>query len=156
MQSRKTKGLKLGAKTVKIFVDREEILIKTFVSVALAGVFLAVMASADPVFGVWKTQPGSEGNYAHVEIKECDGKICGEMIKAFDSSDEEIDSKNIGRNIIIGMSPKKGSRYGGGKIWAPDEDKTYRSKMKLVGDADLKVSGCIAIICRKQDWSRVK
>ena len=156
MQSRKTKGLKLGAKTVNIFVDREEILMKTFVSVALAGFFLAVTASADPVFGVWKTQPGSEGNYAHVEIKECDGKICGEMIKAFDSSDEEIDSKNIGRNIIIGMSPKKGNKYGGGKIWAPDEDKTYRSKMKLVGDADLKVSGCIAIICRKQDWSRVK
>ena len=54
MQSRKTKGLKLGGKTVNIFVDREEILMKTFVSVALAGVFLAVMASADPVFGVWK------------------------------------------------------------------------------------------------------
>ena len=108
------------------------------------------------VFGVWKTQPGNEGNYAYVEIKECDGKICGELIKAFDSSDKEVESKNIGRNIIIGMSPKKGSKYGGGKIWAPDEDKTYRSKMNLVGDNDLKVSGCIAIICRKQDWTRVK
>ena len=129
---------------------------KTFLSVAFAGFFLAFTALADPVFGVWKTQPGNEGNYAHVEIKECDGKICGELIKAFDSSGKEVESKNIGRNIIIGMSPKKGSKYGGGKIWAPDEDKTYRSKMNLVGDNDLKVSGCIAIICRKQDWKRVK
>ena len=129
---------------------------KIFLSVTLAGLFLAYTASADPVFGVWKTQPGNEGNYAYVEIKECDGKICGEMLKAFDSSDKEIDSKNIGRNIILGMSPKKDGKYGGGKIWAPDEDKTYRSKMKLVNENDLKVSGCIAIICRKQDWTRVK
>ena len=77
---------------------------KTFLSVTFAGIFLAFTASADPVFGVWKTQPGNEGNYAHVEIKECDGKICGEMIKAFDSSDKEVDSKNIGRNIIIAVS----------------------------------------------------
>ena len=119
---------------------------KTFLSVTFAGLFLAFTAYADPVFGVWKTQPGNEGNYAHVEIKDCDGKICGEMLKAFDSSDKEIESKNIGRNIILGMSPKKNGKYGGGKIWAPDEDKTYRSKMSLVGDNDLKVSGCIATV----------
>ena len=52
---------------------------KTFLSVTFAGLFLAFTASADPVFGVWKTQPGNEGNYAHVVLKECDGKICGEM-----------------------------------------------------------------------------
>ena len=123
---------------------------KTFLSVTFAGIFLAFTASADPVFGVWKTQPGNEGNYAHVEIKECDGKICGELIKAFDSSDKEVESKNIGRNIIIGMSPKKGSKYGGGKIWAPDEDKTYRSKMNLVGDNDLKVSEIGRASCRER------
>jgi len=65
-------------------------LMKIFLSVTLAGLFFAFTASADPVFGVWKTQPGNEGNYAHVEIKECDGKICGEMPKAFDSLDKEI------------------------------------------------------------------
>ena len=59
------------------------------------------------LFLVWENQPGNEGNYAYGEIKECDGKICGEMLKAFNSSDKEIESKNIGRNIILGMSPKK-------------------------------------------------
>ena len=43
---------------------------KTFLSVTFAGLFLAFAAPADPVFCVWKTQPGNEGNYAHVEIKE--------------------------------------------------------------------------------------
>ena len=131
-----------------------------FIAVAFAGLFFAFSASADPVFGVWKTQPGNEGNYAHVEIKECDGKICGEMVKAFDTSDKKIDSKNIGRNIIFDMSPKKGGKYGGGKIWAPDEDKNYKSKMKLISDNELHVSGCVAICTpltsRKQTWTRVK
>ena len=31
---------------------------KIFLSVTLAGLLLAFTASADPVFGVWKTQPG--------------------------------------------------------------------------------------------------
>ena len=130
------------------------------ISVAFAGLFFAFSASADPVFGVWKTQPGNEGNYAHVDIQDCDGKICGEMLKAFDSSDKKIDSKNIGRNIIFDMSPKKGGKYGGGKIWAPDEDKNYKSKMKLISDNVLHVSGCVAICTpltsRKQTWTRVK
>jgi uncharacterized protein (DUF2147 family) len=92
---------------------------KTFVSVALAGFFLAVTASADPVFGVWKTQPGSEGNYAHVEIKECDGKICGEMIKAFDSSDEEIDSKTSAGILLLGCHLKKAVDTAEGKSGLP-------------------------------------
>ena len=39
-----------------------------FIAVAFAGLFFAFSASADPVFGVWKTQPGNEGNYAHVAV----------------------------------------------------------------------------------------
>ncbi|MEM9794644.1 MAG: DUF2147 domain-containing protein, partial [Pseudomonadota bacterium] len=42
----------------------------------------------------------------------------------------------------------------GGQIWAPDDDKTYRSNMALDGDS-LKVEGCVAIFCRGQTWTRV-
>ncbi|MEO0924159.1 MAG: DUF2147 domain-containing protein, partial [Pseudomonadota bacterium] len=38
---------------------------------------------------------------------------------------------------------------------APDRDKVYKSKMSLSGNA-LKVSGCVAVICRSQNWVRVK
>jgi len=47
------------------------------------------------------------------------------------------------------------SKYSSGKIWAPDVDKTYRSKMALNGNT-LKVSGCVGPICRSQNWTRVK
>ena len=42
-----------------------------------------------------------------------------------------------------------------GTIWAPDDDKTYRSNMELQGDV-LQVEGCVLIICRGQDWTRVE
>ncbi len=47
--------------------------------------------------------------------------------------------------------------YGNGKVWAPDRDKTYKSKMQLAGDR-LSVSGCVlgGVICRASDWQRVK
>ncbi len=45
--------------------------------------------------------------------------------------------------------------YGDGKIWSPDRDKTYNSKMQLSGDA-LQVSGCVFGICRDGGtWQRV-
>ena len=55
------------------------------------------------------------------------------------------------------MAAKGGGAYGGGKVWAPDRDKTYNSKMQLSGDS-LAVSGCVlgGIICRASDWTRVK
>ena len=52
------------------------------------------------------------------------------------------------------MAADGGGKYSGGKIWAPDRDKTYRSKMELSGDR-LKVSGCVGPICRGQTWARV-
>jgi len=53
------------------------------------------------------------------------------------------------------MKPKGGGSYTGGRIWAPDVDKTYRSKMALSGNR-LKVSGCVGPICRSQNRTRIK
>ena len=50
------------------------------------------------------------------------------------------------------MKIRGNGRYRGGKIWAPDRDKTYKSKMLLDGDV-LSVSGCVLVICRDQTWT---
>ncbi len=120
-----------------------------------AGLMLgAGAAAADPVVGVWKTQPGDEGNYAHVTISTCGAKICGVLGKGFNASGGEIASDNIGRQMIWDMSADGGGKYSGGKIWAPDRDKTYNSKMTLSGNS-LEVKGCVLGICRGQVWTRV-
>ncbi|MGJ8604288.1 MAG: DUF2147 domain-containing protein [Marivita sp.] len=121
----------------------------------VAGLVLAASAAfADPVEGKWRTQPGDDGAFGLVTISTCGSEICGVLGQGYDASGQKIASPNIGRQMIWGMTPQGGGAYGGGKIWAPDRDKTYNSKMTLDGDA-LKVEGCVLGICRGQTWTRV-
>ncbi|MEZ5887009.1 MAG: DUF2147 domain-containing protein [Paracoccaceae bacterium] len=126
-------------------------------ALAAAMSFLAGAAFADPVEGVWKTKPDDNGNFGHVQIAPCGAKLCGVLIKAFDGAGAEKASENIGKQIVWDMVANGDGTYGGGKVWAPDRDKTYKSKMSLSGDT-LSVSGCVlgGVICRASDWSRVK
>ena len=124
------------------------------ITLIAAACLLAGAASADPVAGTWKTQPGDDGAYGHVTVAPCGSSICGTIAKAFNASGQEIASDNIGKPIIWDMQAKGNGSYSGGKIWAPDTDKTYRSKMSLNGNA-LKVSGCVGPICRGQTWTRI-
>ena len=117
--------------------------------------FASPALAADPIVGLYKTQPGDAGNFAHVEIYECDGAICGVIRKAFDGSGTELDSDTVGKRMIWAMQANGDGSYGDGKIWAPDRDKTYKSKMELSG-SNLTVSGCVAFICRSQNWTKLK
>jgi len=110
-------------------------------------------AWADPVTGTWRTQPDDNGNFGLVEIAACGTALCGTLGESFDSSGQKLDSAHQGRQIVWDMTPQGDGRYRGGKIWAPDRDKTYNSRMTLTGDT-LKVEGCVLGICRGQTWTR--
>lgn len=126
-------------------------------TLAAALVLVAGAAFADPVEGTWKTKPDDNGNFGHVEIGACGARLCGTLVKAFDGGGKEIGSPNVGKQIVWDMVAKGDGAYGDGKVWAPDRDKTYNSKMQLSGDR-LAVSGCVlgGVICRASDWTRVK
>ncbi len=126
-------------------------------SVALAGALIAAatLAEADPVHGLWKTQPDDNGNFGHIQIGACGDTICGALRAAFDSAGNPRPSDDIGRAIIWDMVPAGQGAYRDGKIYAPDRDRTYSSKMALSGDR-LDVSGCVLGICRSQQWVRVE
>lgn len=111
--------------------------------------------AADPALGLYQTQPDDNGNFGHVEIYECGNEICGVIRAAFDGSGQPVESENIGKRIVWEMQSQGGGKYGDGKIYAPDRDKTYNSKMELSGNT-LSVSGCVLVICRSQTWTRVK
>lgn len=125
---------------------------------ALAAAFalIAGTAMADPVFGIWKTKPDDNGNYGHIDVKACGTKICGTLIKSFDGSGKDMNSENVGKKIIWDMENLGDGKYGNGKVWSPDRNKTYNSKMQLTGNG-LAISGCVLGICRDGGtWSRVK
>lgn len=117
----------------------------------------AGMAAADAVEGVWKTEPGDTGGYLYVRIAPCGADLCGTIAQAYDKAGQPSpDYEHTGKKMLWDMQAKGGGAYGGGKIWAPDSDKTYGSKMSLSGNK-LTVKGCVAggLICRGQDWTRV-
>ncbi|RMD49867.1 MAG: DUF2147 domain-containing protein [Alphaproteobacteria bacterium] len=126
---------------------------------ALAMALAAPAFAADPATGVWRTEPGNEGGYLFVRIEECGKLICGTIVGAVDSEGKkDPEYEHLGKPIIKGMKPDGDGRYSGGTIWAPDDDKTYSSKMRLKSPKVLEVSGCVlgGLFCRSQDWTRVK
>ena len=126
----------------------------TLALAAIAGLAGAAEA-ADPVVGTWKTQADDNGKFGLVTIQPCGPRICGTITRAYDGSGQPIASPTVGRQMIWDMVPAGNGAYVDGKIWAPDRDKVYNSKMTLSDDR-LKVEGCFIGICRGQTWARAR
>ena len=127
-----------------------------FGTATLLTTLLATSIAADPLVGKWQTVPDDNGNFGHVEISLCDTSLCGVLVQSYGADGKKRESENIGRTLIWDMKNQGDGKYGNGKIYSPDRDKTYSSKLVLEGDA-LKVSGCVLFICRDGGtWTRVK
>ena len=113
----------------------------------------AGMAAADPIEGMWKTQP-DDGSYALVKIGPCGANFCGTIQRTFNEQGE-YKSPNIGKKIVIDMAPKGDGAYEG-QVWRPSNDKIYIGKIALSGKA-MKLSGCVAggLFCKAQSWSKL-
>jgi len=121
---------------------------------AAALAFGATAAMADPIEGVWKTEP-DDGSYALVKMSPCGPNFCGVISKTFNASGE-YKSPNLGKTLVIDMAPKGDGAYAG-KVWRPSNDKIYTGKIQLNGNS-MKLAGCVAggLICSKQTWQRAQ
>lgn len=126
-------------------------------SIALAALALlasTAFAAADPLEGIWRTTVDDNGNSGLIEVAPCGDKLCGTLIKSFDASGAEMASPNIGR-LIISETVLESEGHYRGKVWSPDRDKTYNSRLVLTGST-LDVSGCVFGICRNGGtWNKV-
>lgn len=126
---------------------------------------IAALALAAPAFanekivGTWNVAPPDADGSLHVNIAPCGGAFCGTIAAAFDAAGQpSAEYEHLGKRLIWDMVPDGSGGYAGGRIWAPDEDKTYRSKMAFEGEI-LVVQGCVAggLVCREGGrWDRVK
>ena len=132
--------------------------------IALAAALSAGAAQAAGATGIWRSQTSDTGGYVHVEIGPCasdTAKLCGTILDAFNEDPAKLDQARraelVGKVMINDMASDGPNKWDDGTIWAPDDDETYSSKMELDGKV-LKVSGCVlgGLICRGQDWIRVK
>lgn len=123
----------------------------TFFALVFASASVAV---ADPLEGVWQTEP-DDGAYAHVAISPCGANFCGIIQRTFKDG-AEYKSPNIGKTLVIDMAAEGGGKYKG-RVWRPSNDKIYLGKIALSGDT-MKLSGCVAggLLCSKQTWARLQ
>lgn len=128
---------------------------KALLTIAAVSVVTATAALADPVFGTWQTTKDDNGNSGLITVSACGSKICGVLTKSFDANGKTFISENQGRKLIWDMVNTGAGKYGKGKAYSPDRDKTYNGKLKLSGNK-LTVQGCVLGVCRDGGtWSRV-
>jgi len=128
------------------------------------GLAISNLAYADnhDVHGLWLT----EAKDGHVEIKDCgDGTPCGTLVWVDPhTSETELDARNadetlrtralIGVPIIWGFAKGK-NNWRKGKIYNPEDGKTFSSSIRLLKDGTLKVKGCLGPICITNIWTAV-
>lgn len=114
----------------------------------------AAMA-ADPLEGMWRTAADDNGHSGLIQVAPCGDKLCGVLVKAYDSAGKQIQSANIGRKIISETVNNGNGKYSG-KVYSPDRNKTYKSRLEMSGST-LNVQGCVMGICRNGGtWKKVQ
>jgi uncharacterized protein (DUF2147 family) len=147
------------------------------VVVTLLTAFPALAGDGDTILGVWATDPEGEGGQAHIEITKTGGKYAGtivwleEPLYLDDEEDEDYGNPKVDKNNpdpalqsrpIIGLELMKGFVFDGketwkkGTIYDPDNGKTYKCKLKIGDEGQLKVRGYIgfSMIGRTSEWTR--
>ena len=114
------------------------------------------IAAADPLEGQWRTAADDNGNSGLIVVGACPSNgalLCGQLVQAYGPDGSQIASDNVGRMIIFDTAPHSGNEYRG-KVYSPDRDATYNSRLTLSGNS-LSVQGCVLGVCRDGGtWQR--
>lgn len=131
----------------------------------------------DAVIGLWRTEPTDQG-YAHVRIEREGDRYRGEIVSLSEPSfaaeegpewagKPKVDRNHpdaakrsrpiIGLEIVWGFAHKGPGRWDGGRIYDPENGKTYKAKMRLQSDGTLDVRGFIgfSLLGRTTEWQRI-
>lgn len=122
----------------------------------------ALAADLD-VDGIWMTS----GRSGIVELKDCgDSTPCGTLIwvlpyndgslpKDDNNPDVELATRDLlGVQMLSGFR-RSGEKWKSGRIYNPEDGKTYRSGLERASETILKVKGCVGPICQTQIWHRL-
>ncbi|WP_170382662.1 DUF2147 domain-containing protein [Ruegeria atlantica] len=121
---------------------------------AALALLIPALAVADPIVGVWKTEPDRKNLISHIKITACGDKFCGLIQSAYDKSGKEVQTPNIGKKLFWDVASEGGGKYGGGDFWIPMVNVDVAPQMTLSGDS-LTVRGCDHAICGHQTWTRL-
>jgi len=123
---------------------------------ALAGVVMSMgVAQAAGIDGVWRTQKGWK-----VKIYQCGGSRCGKVVGGTSAKDVHNPNKALRKRRMVGVRmiwgmKGSGSKYSG-KLYNPNDGKTYTGKIEVQSASKLRLSGCVfgGLICKGQTWTK--
>ena len=116
---------------------------------------------AEPLSGVYKTMPSkTTGGWAYVKFGACKENksfTCGTLIKAFSKNGKAIKNyEHRGKYVVWDMKKEGNKNFSGGKIKDYSDGKVYNSKMEIISNNKISVSGCVLFICQSQEWNKQK
>jgi uncharacterized protein (DUF2147 family) len=119
--------------------------------------FALLLAASPGMAGDWVTQDRS----AVVRIGRCGDRLCGRVVRVLARGAPTTDLHNPDRSLrrrplvgVVVLSGFSTSGAGNGTAYDPKSGRSYRSRLRLNGDGTLRVTGCVAIVCRSQTWTR--
>lgn len=138
-------------------------------ALVLGSLVICETVRASELVGEWATQ----GNAAHVRIERCRTSpdlVCGVVTwlwEPIDAAGEPIRDKHnpdsrLRDRPILGLPLLEDFRRvvneGAmeGRIYNPENGRTYRASLKLRSPDILEVKGCLLIVCDTQVWRRVE
>ena len=125
------------------------------IAALLAATFATAASAQDAAIGTWQTEV-DDGAFAYVDVTPCGAAVCGTIKQTYKADGTPYQSENIGRQIVIGMTPNGDGTYAG-QVYRPSNGKTYVGKMQVNGNA-LRLQGCVAggLLCASQNWARIQ
>ena len=140
-------------------------------ALALAALLLAPgagVAQAADATGTWRNADGD----AIIRIADCataSGRLCGTVVwlrtpvdpatggpqTDRNNKDPALRSRPIlGLRAIMDMRPSGTAGKWDGRVYDIDSGKTYDGNLILKGENELRVQGCVMLVCDGETWTR--
>ena len=100
-----------------------------------------------------------------MRIGPCGGKLCGWVDKVLEPGAPDRDVNNpdpakrtrrlVGALVLHDYEGQAG-KWDNGRAYDPKAGRAFNSRLLLQSNGKLKVTGCIAMMCRSKMWTRVE
>ena len=131
-------------------------------AIAIASSALPALA-ADPINGRWVTQDKD----AVVTISRCGASTCGKISRFLVAPPDGADQRDINnpdpakrKRKLLGLPVlfnfKQDGNLWRGRIYDPNDGKSYRSVVRRKSANVLEVKGCIGPFCQTQLWRKAR
>lgn len=125
-----------------------------------ASAMAGLSGPAEAITGTsWRTASGN----GIVRMEPCDGnRLCGVITRVI-GVPAATDARNpdpalrsrplVGVRILSGFTPNGPGRWTGGRIYNPEDGRSYRSELRTLPNGNLEVKGCVGPVCQNQIWT---